>query len=235
MARQRDTATLSPRFPRFLGGGVRYLGGASRATQVPYLTPPLALRPIVDLLLSPPVFSAWKTQHWIHSSSEQAGQSRLPFGPAARGPAVDPAHVALAFVARRQGTTSMPASSWAHVLSLALGWLPPGEAKAFVQACLEAGLLAGEPAALQVPSNVEVPRGFRLAPGTVPEAPVAQDPFLELVEAIMAGTEQDRGAVLAGMGQVQDEHGGLLDAPAAVLLWASRKGMDVRVLATQTG
>lgn len=156
---------------------------------------------------------------------------RTGFPGAACGRRVDPAHVALAFVARRQGATTLPTSTWAHVLSLELGWLPPGEAKAFVSACLDAGLLAGEPAALQVASDVEVPRGFRLAPGTRPEAVEARDPFMELVASVSAGTGEPTGAVLSAMGELQQRHG-LLDAPAALLLWASEH-MDVRALAAQ--
>ena len=153
---------------------------------------------------------------------------RTGFGWGRRRRLVDPAHVALAFVARRQGAKAMPAATWAHVLSLELGWLPPKDAKAFVAACLDAGLLAGDPATLQVPADVDVPRGFRLEPGVRPEAIGPSDPFLDLVQAVIAETGNDQGSVLGGMAEVQAAHGGLLDATAALLLWASGQGMDVR-------
>lgn len=139
--------------------------------------------------------------------------------------------MALAFVARRQGTRSMPQSAWAHVLSLELGWLPPGDAKAFVAACVDAGLLAGEPATLQVPSDIDVPRGFRLDPGIRPEPVQEQDPFVALVQAVAQGTGADMSDVFAAVATTQDEHG-LLDAPAALLLWASTR-MDVKPLAAK--
>lgn len=81
----------------------------------------------------------------------------------------------LAFVARREGRRSMPASRWAMVLSLDLGWMPPAAAHAFVARGIEAALLRpdGDDLRLAVdPATVEIPRGFR--PGAQPAAVAAQ-------------------------------------------------------------
>lgn len=75
--------------------------------------------------------------------------------------------VALAFVARRQAQRAMTASRWSHLLSLEMGWMNPGQARAFVEAAVRAGLLAPDGDLLRLvidPQAVEVPRGFRPKP-----------------------------------------------------------------------
>ncbi|MEA3136584.1 MAG: hypothetical protein QOC71_865 [Thermoplasmata archaeon] len=72
--------------------------------------------------------------------------------------------IALAFIARRQATKAMSASRWSHMLSLEMGWMNPGQARAFVERAVRAGILApdGELMRLVIdPTKVEVPRGFR--------------------------------------------------------------------------
>lgn len=75
--------------------------------------------------------------------------------------------VALAFIARRQATKAMSASRWSHLLSLEMGWMNPGQARAFVERAERAGLLAADGDSLRLvidPAKVEVPRGFRPRP-----------------------------------------------------------------------
>lgn len=72
--------------------------------------------------------------------------------------------IALAFIARRQAAKAMSASRWSHMLSLEMGWMNPGQARAFVERAVRAGILApdGELMRLVIdPAAVEVPRGFR--------------------------------------------------------------------------
>lgn len=75
--------------------------------------------------------------------------------------------IALAFIARRQAAKAMSASRWSHMLSLEMGWMNPGQARAFVDRAERAGLLAPDGDALRLvidPTTVEVPRGFRPRP-----------------------------------------------------------------------
>jgi len=85
--------------------------------------------------------------------------------------------VALAFVARRQAKQAMTAARWCHLLSLELGWMNPGQARAFVEGAQRAGLLAPEGDLLRLlvdPQAVEVPRGFRpRVDGAAPTASTA--------------------------------------------------------------
>lgn len=77
--------------------------------------------------------------------------------------------IALAFIARRQASRAMSAARWCHLLSLELGWMNPGQARAFVDGAVRAGILAvdGEHLRLVIdPQAVEVPRGFRPKPDT---------------------------------------------------------------------
>ncbi len=81
------------------------------------------------------------------------------------------AQAALAFVARRAGAQSMPASRWGHVMSLELGWMAPGLAKQYIAACEAAGLLQPDGDALRLafdPRSIDVPRGFRPNPDDLP-------------------------------------------------------------------
>jgi hypothetical protein len=153
--------------------------------------------------------------------------------------------VALAFVARREGRRAMPAARWAHVLSLDLGWMPPAQARAFVEQGVSAALLRAEGESLVLavdPATVEVPRGFRpgaqpvpapprpAAPAAAAQAPAAApvDPFLEWVERVAAATGSDRRRVLAQVADAQARMGGMLSAMAAVLWLAARAGLDAR-------
>ncbi|MHB1262308.1 MAG: DUF2240 family protein, partial [Thermoplasmatota archaeon] len=81
-----------------------------------------------------------------------------------RGGVSSDLEIALAFIARRQATKAMSASRWSHMLSLEMGWMNPGQARAFVDRAVRAGLLAPDGDALRLvidPTSVEVPRGFR--------------------------------------------------------------------------
>jgi hypothetical protein len=72
--------------------------------------------------------------------------------------------IAFAFIARRQASKAMSASRWSHMLSLEMGWMNPGQARAFVERGVRAGLLAPDGEVLRLvidPQAVEVPRGFR--------------------------------------------------------------------------
>jgi len=159
---------------------------------------------------------------------------------------------ALAFVSRREGLRSMPASRWAHVMSLDLGWMPPGEARVFVSRAVEAALLRDEGEALRLtidPATVQVPPGFR--PGrtdgappaarptaasvgpavAAPQPPTPIDPFLDWVEKLAKHSGTERRQVLAQVAQVQDRMGGSLSAMAALLWLAAKAGLDVRAAA----
>jgi hypothetical protein len=153
----------------------------------------------------------------------------------------------LAVAARRQAVRSMSMQRWAHVLSLELGWMNPGQARSFVDAAVRAGLLAEDDGKLRLvidPAAVEVPRGFRPAPvaaaspgpaqandrsgpGPGPATAPPPDPFLAWVAKVAAQRGQTRDTVLAEVAAVQTQMGGLLTAEAAVLLLARRQGLDV--------
>lgn len=148
---------------------------------------------------------------------------------------------ALAFVAKRQGSRDMPAAAWAHVLSLELGWMSPGQAKAFVARAEAAGhLVAGDALRLAVdPDTVDIPRGFRPEPDAVMEGPDQGDPFLEWVNRL--AKQSSRSDVLAAIATRQETH--LLDAMSAVLMLAQEAGLDVtaaardalRIMQTESG
>jgi hypothetical protein len=162
--------------------------------------------------------------------------------------------VALAFIARRQASKTMTASRWSHMLSLEMGWMNPGQARAFVERAVQAGLLAADGDRLVLvidPATVEVPRGFRPRPEAAAEAPSAggvapgagagtsgpassgpaaaapPDPFLAWLAKLAADRGLTRDQVLAQVAQTQEQMGGLLTAEAAVLLLARRNGLDV--------
>lgn len=143
------------------------------------------------------------------------------------------AELALAFVARRQGRGSLPASQWAHVLSLELGWSTPSQARAFVARAQESGLLVEEGDALRLAvdwKRVEVPRKFRLDPEAPIEvrAPRPDDPFVGWLDAVAKAQSSDRSAVLAAVADKQARFGGALSAEAALLLVAAEAGLEVR-------
>ena len=135
----------------------------------------------------------------------------------------------MAFVAKRAGDRPMPASRWAHVLSLELGWMTPGEAKGFVRRAVDAGVLEGDDELHHVGGAVEIPRGWKPDPSAAPEAVADDEGFLAWAKEVAAHTDQELGAVLQMVADVQDEH--LLDALAAVLFVAAEAGLDVRRVA----
>lgn len=151
------------------------------------------------------------------------------------------AELTLAFVAKRQGTDAMAASTWAHVLSLELGWMGPGAAKEFVGACEAAGLLQPEGDDLRVGFDrklAPIPRGFKpspnlqVNPGSVapptPDVTEVADPFRFLVSRIVDETDLDKAAVLKEVTAVQDQFGGKLSGEAAAILVALKQGLNVR-------
>lgn len=154
---------------------------------------------------------------------------------------------ALAFIARRQARTAMPANRWCHLLSLEMGWMNPGQARAFVDRAVRAGLLAEDGADLRLvvdPARVEVPRGFRPKPdaeaappqakaaeGTAAPAMPEPDPFLGWVARIAAQRGLTREQVLGQVAALQESMGGLLTAEAAALLLARKNGLDVQAAA----
>jgi hypothetical protein len=169
--------------------------------------------------------------------------------------------IAFAFIARRQASKAMSASRWSHMLSLEMGWMNPGQARAFVERAVRAGLLApdGELMRLVIdPQAVEVPRGFRPKPdaeadpskdpkghgsahasgaggGVGVSAAPAADPFLAWVAKVAAHRGINREQVLSQVAATQAELGGLLTAEAAVLLLARRNGLDVAEAARSAG
>ena len=105
------------------------------------------------------------------------------------------AEAAFAFVARREGTRTMPAGRWAHTMSLELGWMAPQQAKAFVARAAEAGLLAEEVDGLRFvldPRGVDVPRGFRPDPEAAIEA--SPTPMTSKPQATPSATRAPPGA-----------------------------------------
>lgn len=140
---------------------------------------------------------------------------------------------ALAFVARREGRRAMPADRWAHVMSLELGWMPPGDAKRYVAQAGEAGLLEPGPEGEELsfdPGPVEIPRGFRPRGDFAHEedaAPPEAHGFLAWVDRVAEASGSSRQAVLDEVAETQDAFGGLLTAEAAVLWLARERGLDV--------
>lgn len=144
--------------------------------------------------------------------------------------------VALAFVARREARVAMSAARWAHLLSFELGWMNPGQARAFVQRAVGVGLLTPEGDGLRFvldPQAVQVPRGFRpdpeALPAPAPAAAAAPEPdlFLGWVARLAAHHGATREAILGRVAAMQERMGGLLTAEAAVLLLAREAGLDV--------
>lgn len=142
---------------------------------------------------------------------------------------------ALAFLARRESRLVMTASRWAHVLSFEMGWMNPGQARAFVQRAVTAGLLAPDGDNLRLvldPQTIPVPRGFRphpeasapAAPNTTPAPP---DAFLGWVARLAAHHGVTREQILGRVAAVQERMGGLLTAEAAVLWLGRDAGLDV--------
>ncbi len=156
------------------------------------------------------------------------------------------AEITLSFIARRQGQRSLPPSVWAHVASLELGWMTPGEAKRYVDAARSVGLLIEEGDLLHLtvdPRTAPVPRGFRPDPHRTPEPPTPAaantatapartrpvDPFVNWVDRVAQATNRQRAAVLTEVAERQTAMGGLLAAEVAVLWLARDAGLDVSV------
>lgn len=141
---------------------------------------------------------------------------------------------ALAFVASRQARRSLRAQEWAHVLSLDLAWMAPGQARQFVERAQAAGLLAPDGEALRLtfdPASVRVPPLFRPRPDAAPEAAVAAAPpdsFVAWLDAYGRHAGCDRAEALRRVAQRQEEAKGLLTADVALLWIAAEAGLDVR-------
>lgn len=143
--------------------------------------------------------------------------------------------VALAFIARREARLSMSAARWAHVLCFELGWMNPGQARAFVQRAIASGLLAPDGDLMRFvldPASVQVPRGFKpdplaIAPAAPSAAPPEPDLFLGWVARLAAHHGAPREHILGRVAAVQERMGGMLTAEAAALWLARDAGMDV--------
>jgi len=143
---------------------------------------------------------------------------------------------ALAFVARRNGKTTMPLAEWAHHLSFGLGWMTPAQARAFVTRAEAAGLLATAegPARLTFDATrIEAPLGFRPDPEAKADAPAAPaDPFAQWLPQVANRMGTTPAAVLQLVAERQGRMGGLLTAWAALLWLGAEAGLDVRAAAS---
>jgi hypothetical protein len=148
--------------------------------------------------------------------------------------------VALAFIARREARVAMTAARWAHVLCFELGWMNPGQARAFVQRAIASGLLTPDGELMRFvldPAAVTVPRGFKPDPGALPAptapsaAPPEPDLFLGWVAKLAAHHGAPREHILGRVAAVQERMGGMLTAEAAALWLARDAGMDVAAAA----
>ncbi len=160
----------------------------------------------------------------VKSEAQNGSRFKRP-----RNPAAVEARIALAVVARRQGWTQAAPSTWANVMSLELGWFSPAEAKRYVQAAHEAGLVTGEEEwALTFDAReVEVPRGFRPSVEALPP-PKPHDPFIDLIDRIESATGQRRADVLEAIADIQQRFGGHLHAEAAAVRLALEHDLDVQ-------
>jgi len=151
----------------------------------------------------------------------------------------------------------MPEAAWAHVMSLELGWMAPGAAKAFVADCVASGLLVPETGEDQLrlgfdATTVTIPRGFRpptdLAatsststsrsspstsspPSTKSSSPASPAPPVDLFPALVARIAKERSTekaeVMNEVTKVQERFGGKLSADAAAVRVAMAHGVDV--------
>lgn len=143
--------------------------------------------------------------------------------------------VAFAFIAKREARLSMTAARWAHVLCFELGWMNPGQARAFVQRAIASGLLTPDGELMRFvldPATVQVPRGFKPDPAAIapaaPTAPVPEpDLFLGWVARLSAHHGAPREHILGRVAAVQERMGGMLTAEAAALWLARDAGLDV--------
>ncbi len=136
---------------------------------------------------------------------------------------------ALAFVALRRGRTTLPEADWRNILSLDLGWMPPGQAASFVARAVAAGTLWPDGDALRLafdPATVEVPFGFRPRAEAQPES--GQDPFAGWVQRLATHLGVATPQVMEQVAARQAALGGLLTALAALLWLAAEAGLDVR-------
>ncbi len=146
--------------------------------------------------------------------------------------------MALAFVAKRQARRGMTGQRWAHMLSLEMGWMNPGQARSFIARAERSGLLAQDGEELRFvldPHSVEIPRGFKPDPEAagVVRAEAEPDLFLVWVAKVAAATSQTREQVLGRVATLQQKMGGLLTAEAAVLWLARDAGLDIVAAAQQ--
>lgn len=153
------------------------------------------------------------------------------------------AQITLAFVAKRQGVDSMAASAWAHTLSLELGWMAPGVAKAFITDCQDAGLLSEEGDSLRLAFDrkaIDIPRGFRppqdLSVDSAPapkQAAKGDDLFPRLVARIAEEKSMTKDEVMDEARAVQERFGGRLSAEAAAVRVAMAHDVDAAEDAAQ--
>ncbi len=153
----------------------------------------------------------------------------------------------------------MPTSRWRHVLSLELGWMAPGLAGRYIDACRAAGLLEVDGEELRLTfdaKTIPIPRGFRPDPlqlppasdGALPATPAAapmgaeggppetsegDDLFGSWLPKIAAARGEDLGATMAAMEALQAKAGGLLHAEAAILVMGAAAGLDVKAAAAR--
>ncbi len=151
--------------------------------------------------------------------------------------AVNEAAQALAFVAKRAASRSLPAARWAHVLSLELGWMTPSQARAYVAGAKSAGLLQEEAEELSFvldPDSVVMDRRFRPDPQALPEPLPAPVEVQELDEGGFSGwlrtlsshLGQDAAATMDLVSEIQNRFGGHLGAYPALLIAAQEAGLD---------
>lgn len=137
--------------------------------------------------------------------------------------------MALAFglVAQRQGRDFLPAGTWINVLSLDLGWMAPGLARAYVERALAGGVLVEREGLVGLPLRREThpPLGFRPDPHADPGSDRV-DPFAQWLALVAQRTQRTREHILADVATLQRRFGGWLTAEAALLLLARENGLD---------
>lgn len=166
------------------------------------------------------------------------GKSRTATSPLTAGDvasAVSEAAQAFAFVAIRQATRTLPAARWAHILSLELGWMTPAQARRYVAAAQDAGLLATDGDELRLtldPATVTIGRRFRpdpdATPAPPPTAPVPEGGFAGWLQRLAAAKGDDPSLAMEAVTLVQDRFGGHLGAYPALLVASRDAGLDVQ-------
>jgi hypothetical protein len=152
------------------------------------------------------------------------------------------AHIALAFVAKRQGQSVLPVAEWSHVLSLVLGWMPPGAAREFVKSAELAGLLSPVGESLELTFDaaiIKIPNRYKPPANMVVEAadaPMVATPakstddspiFPRLLQRLAEAKRIAKEAALLQVAEVQAKFGGRLTADAALVQVAMNHGLEV--------